>query len=98
MIPRTIFSEEHEMFRRSFRRFLEREAEPYHAEWEDQGQVSREVWRKAGEHGFLCATVPEKYGGLGLDYRYDAVIDEEVCGAGLTGLAFALHSNVVVPY
>jgi len=98
MIPRTVFNEDHEQFRASFRKFLEQEAIPHQEQWEERGQVSREVYLRAGEQGFLCPTVPEHCGGLGLDYRYNAVIDEEISRAGLSGLAFALHSNVVAPY
>ena len=63
MIPRTIFSEEHEIFRASVRRFIELEMVPYHRQWERDGMVPRELWRKAGEQGLLCANVPEAYGG-----------------------------------
>ena len=90
--------EEHEIFRASFRRFLQREALPFAEAWEDAGQVDRAVYRKAGEEGFLCPMAPVQHGGLGLDFRFNAVIDEEITSAGLSGLAFALHSNVVAPY
>ena len=63
MIPRTLFSPEHEEFRASFRKFLEREVIPRHAAWEERGWVDREVWAKAGANGFLCPTMPEPYGG-----------------------------------
>ena len=85
MIPRTVFDEEHEMVRDSIRKFLEKEAIPYHAQWEKDGQVSREVWLKGGEQGFLCPTVPEEYGGLGADFRYNAIIAEEAWASGCTG-------------
>lgn len=98
MIPRTVFSVEHEMFRDAFRRFLEGEALPHNEQWEEEGQVSREVWRKAGEQGFLGPNVPEKFGGLGLDFGYNAIITEEMALAGLSGLAINLHSDVVLPY
>ena len=76
MIKRTVFESEHETFRSSFRKFLENEAVPFHPQWEKNGQVSRELWLKAGEHGFLSPTVPEQYGGVGADFRYNAVVDE----------------------
>ena len=98
MIPRTVYSKEHEMFRDAFRKFLEVEVAPYHDQWEEDGQVSREVWRKAGEQGFLGPTVPEKFGGLGLDFGYNCIISEEVCYGGYSGLALALHSDLVLPY
>ena len=69
MIPRTLFDADLEGFRDSVRKFLEQEAAPYHEQWEKDGQVSRELWRKAGELGFLCPTMPEEYGGVGVDYR-----------------------------
>ncbi len=98
MIPRTVFDEEHEMVRDSIRKFLAKEAIPYHAQWEKDGQVSREVWLKGGEQGFLCPTVPEEYGGLGADFRYNAIIAEEAWAAGCTGIGWGLHSDIAVPY
>jgi alkylation response protein AidB-like acyl-CoA dehydrogenase len=61
------FNEDHRMFRESVRKFVEAEVTPHHEQWEKDGMVSREVWRKAGENGLLCMEVPEEYGGLGLD-------------------------------
>ena len=98
MIPRTLFEPEHELFRESVRKFLEAEAVPYHSQWEKDGQVSRELWRKAGEYGFLCPTVPEVYGGVGVDFRYNAIVTEEYMGLGLTGIGWNLHSDIAVPY
>ena len=98
MIERTLFAEEHEMFRDSLRRFLEREVVPYHADWEEQGYVDREVWHKAGENGFLCPTMPEEYGGAGVDRLYSVVLMEEVARANASGLGFSLHNEIVAPY
>jgi acyl-CoA dehydrogenase len=98
MIKRTIFESEHEMFRDSFRKFLNEEAVPYHSQWEKDGQVSRELWNKAGQYGFLCPTVPEAYGGVEADFRYNAIVDEEVASLGLSGIGFSLHSDIAVPY
>ena len=70
MIERTLFTADHEAFRDSFRRFVDKEIAPFHDAWEDQGYVDREVWRKAGANGFLCMTMPEEYGGAGADKRY----------------------------
>ena len=67
MIPRTLFSSEHELFRDSVRTFLEKEAVPFHGEWEKQGYIDRQLWSKAGEAGMLCSHIPEEYGGLGAD-------------------------------
>jgi alkylation response protein AidB-like acyl-CoA dehydrogenase len=86
------------MFRDSFRKFLLEEAVPYHEQWEKDGQVSREFWKKAGEMGYLSPTVPEAYGGVEVDFRYNAVVAEEVSNFGLTGIGFGLHSDIAVPY
>ncbi|HIF17429.1 MAG: acyl-CoA dehydrogenase family protein [Cycloclasticus sp.] len=98
MIPRTVFEEEHEMFRDSVRKFLEEEIAPHHEQWEIDGQVDRSAWLKAGEMGMISPTVPEEFGGVGVDFRYNAIVDEEVARLGLTGLGFALHSDIAVPY
>ena len=98
MIPRTIFSEEHQMFRDTVRRFVETEIVPHHAQWEKDGQVSREVWLKAGEAGLLCPSVPEEYGGAGGDFLMTVIVAEELARAGTTGPGFPLHSEIVAPY
>lgn len=98
MIPRTLFDADLEGFRDAVRKFLEQEAAPYHDQWEKDGQVSRELWRKAGELGFLCPTIPEAYGGAGADFRYSAVVIEEISRAGLSGIGWGLHSDIVAPY
>ena len=98
MIPRTVYDADHEMFRDSVRKFLETEAAPYHEQWEEDGQVDRALWNKAGEQGFLCPTVPEEYGGVGVDFRYNAIVDEECARSGLTGIGWGLHSDIAVPY
>ena len=68
MFKRTIFSEEHELFRTQVNRFVAAEITPNHAQWEKDGRVSREAWLKAGEAGLLCAAMPEEYGGAGADF------------------------------
>ncbi len=98
MIQRTIFTPEHEAFRDSFRRFIENEIAPFHADWEEQGFVDRAVWNKAGENGFLCLTMPEEYGGAGADKLYSVVQMEEVARAGCSGIGYSLHSEIVAPY
>jgi alkylation response protein AidB-like acyl-CoA dehydrogenase len=98
MIERTIFSPEHESFRDSFRRFMDREIAPHHEAWEEQGYVDREVWRKAGANGFLCLTMPEEYGGAGGDKLYSVAQMEELARGGFTGIGFGLHSEIVAPY
>ena len=98
MIPRTIFTPEHESFRDTVRRFIETEVTPHHAEWEKVGQVPRSLWKKAGELGLLCVNAPEAYGGQGADFLYSAVLIEEMARAGATGPTFYLHSDIVAPY
>jgi len=98
MIERTLFSEHHEQFRDTVRRFLEREVAPHHARWEDQGYVDREVWTKAGEAGLLCTSMPESFGGADADKLYAVVLFEEIARQGFTGLGFSLHSEIVAPY
>jgi acyl-CoA dehydrogenase len=98
MIPRTIFTEEHDMMRESVRRFMEIEVAPHHERWEEQGHVDRSVWEKAGAAGYLCASMPEQYGGAGADILYSVVVMEEQARIGATGLGFGLHSEIVAPY
>ena len=98
MIPRTLFNADHEGFRDTLRRFIEREIAPFHAGWEEQGYVDREVWRKAGEAGLLCLTMPEAYGGAGADKLFSVVLIEELTSAGASGIGFGLHNEIVAPY
>lgn len=98
MIPRQIFSPDHELFRATVRRFIEEHVTPFHAQWEKDGQVPAELWLKAGELGLLCCNVPEEYGGLGGDFLYSAILIEEMARAGATGPTFYLHSDIVAPY
>ena len=98
MFPRKFFSEDHEIFRGATRRFIENEIVPNHAEWEQRGIVSRELWNAAGENGLLCCTVPEEYGGPGGDFLHSVVVNEELAKVGATGPAFPLHSDIIVPY
>lgn len=98
MIERTLFGHEHEMFRQSVRRFFERELAPHHEEWEDKGEVPRWAWKKAGELGFLCTAIPAESGGVGADRKYAIILMEEQARLNLTGLGFALHSDIVAPY
>jgi acyl-CoA dehydrogenase len=98
MIARSLFREEHEIFRSSVRKFVEREIVPFHAQWEHDGVVPRELWRKAGAEGLLCCTVPEEYGGLGLDYLFDVVVFEEVWRVGASGPGFLIHTDLVATY
>jgi acyl-CoA dehydrogenase len=94
---RTVFTEEHDLFRDQVRRFFERELVPHLERWEAQGEIDKAFWRKSGEAGLLCPNVPEPYGGLGLDFRYNAVIDEELGYVG-SSAGIGLHSDIVAPY
>ena len=96
--PRTLFEPEHEDFRRSISAFVEKEILPKYPEWEKNGVADREVWKKAGENGFLLMTAPEAHGGSGVDYRYAAILTEEFSKHGLSGPGFGLHSDIVAPY
>ena len=98
MIDRTLFQPDHQAFADSFRRFIEKEVTPLHADWEDQGYVAREVWSQAGANGFLCMSLPEEYGGAGADKLYSVAQMEELARAGTTGIGFGLHSEIVAPY
>ncbi len=95
----SIYTQEHEDFRSTVREFLEREVVPHHDQWEKDGQVSREVWTKAGAQGLLCFDVDEEYGGAGVkDFRYNMVVAEEISRVGASGLGFPVHTDVIVPY
>jgi acyl-CoA dehydrogenase len=98
MIERTLFREEHDIFRASVRKFVEREIVPFHAKWEEDGVVPRELWLKAGAAGLLCCTVPEAYGGMGLDYLFDVVVFEELWRSGASGPGFLIHTDLVATY
>ena len=100
-MKRTLFTEEHNLFRDTFRHFVEKEIVPYNAQWEKDGIVSRELWLKAGEQGFLGISVPEEDGGSGIDdFTYSAIIAEELARAGVVsaGAGMGLHNDIVIPY
>ena len=98
MIKRDLFNAEHDAFRDTVRKFIDKEISPYHADWEEKGVVPRELWLKAGAAGMLCCTVPEEYGGLGLDYLFDVVVFEEMARSGFTGPGFLIHCDLVATY
>ncbi|MDA0635035.1 acyl-CoA dehydrogenase family protein [Nonomuraea sp. MCN248] len=98
-MERDLFDEEHLLFRETVREFMTREVAPHHDQWEKDGIVPRDVWKKAGEVGMFGFSVPEEYGGAGIkDFRYNAVIVEELIGKGASGLGFSLHNDVMAPY
>ncbi|MBK8765793.1 MAG: acyl-CoA dehydrogenase family protein [Burkholderiaceae bacterium] len=98
MIPRTLFSTEHDIFRESVRRFVQTELAPHHADWEDAGFVPREAWRAAGAAGLLCCQISEAYDGPGGDFLFNVVVTEEMARAGVTGPGFVVHSDMVATY
>lgn len=95
---RRIFDHDHDMYRELCRKFYHEHIVPYHAQWEKDGQVSRECWLEAGRQGMLGVTVPEKYGGLGVDVKYSAVHWEEQMYTLSSGPGYSLHSEIVCPY
>ena len=76
-VPRTAYNEDQEAFRQTVRQFMLKEIAPNAKQWQEDGIVPKSIWPKAGELGLLCPTVPEEYGGLGLDFNYNAIVDEE---------------------
>ncbi|MFW5920663.1 MAG: acyl-CoA dehydrogenase family protein [Polyangiales bacterium] len=97
-MDRHLFSEEHEIFRDSFRRFLEREVVPNQERWRKEGIVDRDAWRKAGEAGFLCPWMEEQYGGPGGDFLCSVIVMEELARIYEGSYAISLHSDIIVPY
>jgi len=97
-MDRTLFDAGHESFRQTFRQFIEREIRPHQERWREQGQVDREIWRKAGAQGFLCPWLDEKYGGAGADFVCSVIVMEELARAYESGFAMSLHSDIIVPY
>ena len=98
MIPRTLFTSEHETFRDSVRRFLETEVKPFDEQWQEQGYADKSVWKKAGANGFLCMSMPEEYGGSGADKLFSVVLIEEQSRINNSSLGWGLHSEIVAPY
>ncbi len=95
---RDLFTDEHEMFRAQFKRFAAREIEPKIAQWNHDGITDRDTWRRMGEEGFLGPCMPEKYGGAGGDFRYDAIVIEELAYLRAHGLMTTVHSSICMPY
>jgi acyl-CoA dehydrogenase len=96
-IARQAFTPEHEAFRQTVRQFLQKEGVPHVNDWEKNRLVPKDFWRKAGEIGMLCPTVPEEYGGLGLDFGYNCIVDEEMSYNGVPA-GFSLQSDIVAGY
>jgi alkylation response protein AidB-like acyl-CoA dehydrogenase len=100
MDSRGLFTPDHEAFRKEVRRFVDKELTPHTYEWEKAKGFPREIWKRAGELGFLCCDVPEQYGGAGADWLYNVIVIEELWRAGIGGVgsAFLVLSEVVTPY
>ena len=98
MIAKDFYTDEHKQFRDLAQRFVERELLPYREQWEEEGTVPREVWRKAGAAGLLGCDVPEAYGGVGGDYLYNVIFSEALARAGGGAPNFGVHSEVALPY
>jgi acyl-CoA dehydrogenase len=97
-MDRTLFDADHQSFRQSFRQFIDREIRPHQERWREQGQVDRDIWRKAGAQGFLCPWLEEAHGGPGADFLCSVIVMEELARAYESGFAMSLHSDIVVPY
>ncbi|BAH50785.1 acyl-CoA dehydrogenase family protein [Rhodococcus opacus] len=96
---RALYDDEHEAFRDSFRSFLESRVVPQYAQWERDGIVPRKVFREAGDLGFLGMEIPEEFGGGGVsDFRFNAVIAEEIARTGTVSVGINLHNDICVPY
>lgn len=95
---RSIFEQEHDQYRESCRKFYADHVIPFHNDWEKVGEVPRDLWKKAGANSMLCVTMPEKYGGAGLDISFAAVNWEEQSYANTSGPGWSLHSEIVAPY
>lgn len=89
-----------ELFRDTFRKFLQQEVAPHYDQWERDGLFPRELWRTFGQHGFLCVDIPEEYGGAGADFGLSTIIVQEIARMGFGGLAsnVSVHSDIVAPY
>ncbi|PKH68992.1 acyl-CoA dehydrogenase [Flavobacterium sp. ALD4] len=99
LIERKIYaSEEHKMMKGMIQEFISNEVMDHIDEWEKNGMVSREIWKRAGELGLLCIDMPEMYGGGGLDFTFNALLIEEFAKKGISGPGFSLHSDIVAPY
>jgi len=98
MPSRNIFDTEHQIFRESVRKFLAEEVTPFHDQWEKDGVVPREVWNKAAKAGLLLPTISVQYGGSGADFRFGAILTEEIGHSSSSGLGIPLHNDIVAPY
>lgn len=98
LAQRAIYEEEHHIFRDAVRKFFQTEATPNGEEWSKAGKVPREFWNKLGDAGLLCPQMPEQYGGVDGDYRFNCIINEEQIYNRGGGAGIAVHSDIVAPY
>ena len=96
-IPRTIYAEEHEIFRDSVARFLQEEVLPVYESWEDAGRTPRDIWLRAGEVGLLGTSTPKEYGGIGGDFLFDSIVIEELGRYGVAAPAWDMHAYIIAP-
>ena len=100
-MKRTIFTDEHQLFREGFQQFVQKEMVPNNDRWEAEGIISRDIFEKAGENGFLGIDLPEEYGGSGVkDYRFNQIMGEEfdLAGVAAAGSGLGLHNDICIPY
>lgn len=98
MMIQKLYTSEHDQFRDTVRKFFAKEVVPFHDQWEKDGIVPRSLWARAGELGFLCPTMPEAYGGAGVDFLYSVILIEEQSYALCSGPGWGLHNDIVAPY
>ncbi len=93
-------TQEHRIFQESAKRFMAKEVLPHIEKWEQEHLIPRELWRKLGDQGYLCPWLPEEYGGLGVEYTYSIVFQEEVVRTTFYSLATGLrvHADIAAPY
>src|SRR3954447_19157935 len=98
-LPRTLFDDDHKLFRESAAAFVDREILPRREEIREARRIPKELWRSAGESGFLGVAVPEEHGGSGVDSRYNAICNEELSRAGMSfSSSFTIHADLCAPY
>ena len=97
-IPRNIYREEHEIFRKSVARFLQEEVLPDYEKWEDEGRTPQAIWCRAGELGLLGTSIPEDYGGMGGDFLFDAIVIEELGRHCVAAPAWDMHAYIIAPF
>jgi len=95
---KNLYRKEHRVFRERFKSFLLKEIIPFYDQWEKEGIIPKEAWKKMGQNGYLCPWVEKEYGGAGLGLEFSFIITEEMAYAGVYGLMAGLHSDIVAPY